>query len=171
MSNIFKTNTMKTFQKLLTLLVLSSALTAFAAPDQNAPATAEELLNKVEAALKAKDKTALLGCFHWQGVSDRIKSMHESMTAPMLLKNPAKTLKFGPPPAKQTTEFERNGVRYRPNVTVVGVIAIEFATQGTHSSSAQLPYGKKDGHFYLSNTIEEPVSPTQTTNAANAHAR
>ncbi|MGZ4973889.1 MAG: hypothetical protein ACXWBP_05455 [Limisphaerales bacterium] len=149
---------MKRIQTIFALLALSSSLTAFAAPEKDAPASAEDLLKKVEAALKAKDKAALLGCFDWQGVSAEIKSMHERFTVEMMLKNPVKTLKLAPLPADQITEFERNGVRYHPNVTIVGVIDFEFATEGTHKSSAQMPYGTKDGHFYLSNTLEERVS-------------
>ncbi len=149
---------MKKFQTMLALMALSSALTAFAAPEKDAPATAEDLLKKFDAALKAKDKDAVLHLFDWQGVSAEIRSMHERVTVQVLLRAPVKSIKLAPLPASQITEFERNGVRYRPNVTIVGIIDVQFATQGTHSSAAQVPYGKKDGHFYLSNTIEERVS-------------
>lgn len=120
---------------------------------KDAAPTAEDLLKRFEAALKATDKRAIMELFDWQGVSDdNMKEMLELIG--MMLSKEAKNVRLAPLPADFQGEAERDGVRYRPNVKVVGVIEVQYAQE-----SMQLPYGKKNNAFYLSNTVEEKVSP------------
>jgi hypothetical protein len=120
---------------------------------QNAPATANELLNRFESAVKAKDLDAVLGLMIWEGVSEDMKNMQKQIIGTEL-SNEVESVKFGPLPANFRLEYERNGIRYTPNVTVVGVIEIQYAQKG---NSAKMPYGKKNDAYYLSNVVEEKI--------------
>jgi hypothetical protein len=136
-------------------ILVFGVLLLFSARAEDAPATAEDLLKRFEAALKAKDKQAMIELYDWQGVSADMRAMQEEIIG-MMFAEEAKSVALSPLPAGFQAEAERDGIRYRPNVTVVGVIDIQFAQEG---NSAQMPYGKKNKAFYLSNTIEERVSP------------
>jgi hypothetical protein len=54
---------------------------------------------------------------------------------------------------------EVNGVRYKPNVAIAGMISVEFTESG---NAVSMPYGKTGGVFYLSSTVEEKIA-TPTT--------
>jgi len=145
---------MKYARSTLFLAMLITALAAFCVYAQDAPATADELLHKFEVAFKAKNTDAIMELFDWQGVSEDMKTMQKQIIGTEFSQE-VKSLKLSPLPVDFKLEFERNGIRYRPNVTVVGVIDIQYAQKG---NSGQMPYGKKNNAFYLSNTIQERIS-------------
>ena len=58
------------------------------------------------------------------------------------------------------TESVMNGIRYKPNVTVLGMIEgfLSVNDNGTNTSwGTQLPYGEKNGRFYLAGTTTEKI--------------
>lgn len=122
------------------------------------PASEQQLLAGVAAAFKAKDQAALVALVNWQGVSESMRSMHAAGLAE-LVKQEVKTVKLAPLPAGFKLEHELNGIRYRPNVAVVGVIEVQSAQAG---NAVQIPYGKKDNAFYLVGTIEERFATPAT---------
>ncbi len=129
-----------------------------AAQGKEPPASANQLLSAVDAAFKAKDKDALAALVSWQGVSDEMRSMHAEGLAAMV-KQEVKTVKLAPLPDRFKMEYELNGVRYHPNVAVVGIIEVQYAQAG---NSDQIPYGKKDNAFYLTGTVGEKFATPAT---------
>lgn len=135
----------------LSLLILTGTrLAAFA---KDAPTSAEQLRSEVESALKAKDTNALMTLFNWQGVSENMKAMLTTEVAYDLKQEIAK-VKLSPLPADFESTNEMNGIRYRPNVTIVGMIEVQFTQEGNATS---IPYGKSGHAFYLNGTIEEKI--------------
>jgi uncharacterized protein (TIGR03435 family) len=132
--------------------------------NETAPASAEQLRSKLEAALKAKNKNAVLSLVNWQGVSEDMKSMITEEDADMVKQDIA-GVKLLPLPADFQPTNEMNGIRYMPNVIVVGIIDVEFTEKG---NAVQMPYGTKDGIFYLASTIEEKtVMPATKAKSIN----
>ena len=122
------------------------------------PTSAEQLRIEVESALKTKDTNALVTLFNWQGVSDDMKSDMKDENADIFNHNIASVKLISLPADFQPTN-ELNGVLYKPNVIVVGQINIEYSEKG---NSVQIPYGTKDGVFYLSSTVEEKIATPAT---------
>ena len=149
---------MKYTRAILVLSVLITALSVFCVHAQNAPATADELLQRFEAAMKAKNASAVMTLLDWQGVSEDMKVSQQQIIG-MICSQEVTSVKLSPLPANFRLEFERDGIRYRPNVAVVGVIDIQYAQKG---NIGHMPYGKKDNAFYLSNTIQERISQPVT---------
>ena len=128
-------------------LFLSAAGGATFAKD--APTSAERLRSELASAIKVKDTNAIVSLFNLQGVSDDMKSIPEMM-ASSLAQDEVASVKLSPLPAEIELTNELNGVRYFPNVTVIGVIDIESKRPG---NATQLPYGESAGKFYAGNLI------------------
>src|SRR5687768_14961772 len=62
-------------------LTLLNCSLAFA---KESPASAEQLQSQFEAALKGKDKATILSLYHWDDVSERMKSFESELTEKML---------------------------------------------------------------------------------------
>ena len=144
----------------LSLLIIGSGLSSAFAKD--APASAEQLRAEVESALKAKDASALIGLFNWQGVSDNFKTMMGKMAADMT-NHEWTAVKLAPLPDDFQATNVVNGIRYRPSVAVTGWIVVEFTPKG---NAAQLPYGKSGDAYYLSCNVEEKIPGPVTKSKA-----
>ncbi|HUI06731.1 MAG TPA: HEAT repeat domain-containing protein [Verrucomicrobiae bacterium] len=118
------------------------------------PASAEELRSLLESALKAKEKNVVLSLFNQQGVSKDMKSIGDFIVADMCNHNIAAVKLSGLPADFQPTN-ELNGVRYLLNVAAVGMMDVEYTEKG---NAVKMPYGTKDGVFYLASTIEEKTA-------------
>ena len=149
---------MKNVRAILVIAALITALSAFSARAKDAPATADDLQKRFETALKTKDKQAIIELYDWQGVSADMKAMQEQIIG-MLFAEDAKSVKLGPLPPGFQPDNVRNGIRYHPNVAVVGVIELQYSAAG---NTAQMPYGTKDKAFYLSNVLQEKVASVAT---------
>ena len=140
----------KNFLRLaVTALFLSTASAMTFA--KGTPVSAEQLRGQLESAIKAKDTNAIISLFNLQGVAEDMKSIPEMM-ASSLAQDEVASVKLSPLPADTELTNELNGVRYFPNVTVIGVIDIESKRPG---NATQLPYGESAGNFYLSGTVKE----------------
>jgi thiol-disulfide isomerase/thioredoxin len=124
---------------------------------KDAPASESQLLQEFEAALKAKDKDAILLLFNWQGVPTEMKSFHSQMITE-LLKKDVKSVKLSPFPTNFPTTIEEGGVRYSLNVSPVGILEVKFDHE---DNSMPLPYGKKNGAFYIAGSTEELIAPPE----------
>ena len=147
---------MKSLGILICLIALIAGLGLPTASGKDVPVSAELLRSAFESALQAKDTNALVALFDWQGVSDNMKTMMGGMVAE-LPKHDWVAVKLIPLPAVYQATNELNGIRYRPSVTVVGLINVEFAQKG---NSMQLPYGKSGDAFYLACNVEEKMPGT-----------
>lgn len=119
------------------------------------PATAEDLLRRFEAAMKAKDSRAVIELYNWQGVSAKIKAMQEESIRSIFYEE-AKGVELVPLPAGFNVGFEQDGIRYRPNVTIVGQLYMQYVRAG---NSLHLPYGKKNNAFYIPGFTGKRVYP------------
>jgi hypothetical protein len=149
---------MKYGRAMLVLATLITVLPAFCVHAQDAPATADELLKRFETGLKEKNTKSIMALFDWKGVSEDMKVSQQQIIS-MISSQEVKSVKLSPLPADFKTEYERNGIRYRPNVTVVGVIDIQYAQEG---NLGRMPYGKKNNAFYLANVIQQRISQPAT---------
>ncbi|MDQ6631636.1 MAG: hypothetical protein M3Y82_07740 [Verrucomicrobiota bacterium] len=146
---------------LSTLIFLFALQSLFA---KDAPASAEQLRSQVETAARRKDTNAFLSLFNWEGVSTEMKSF-ASEVAEETLKHDIAAVKLSPLPADFQSTNELEGIRYKPNVTILGIIEVEYVEKG---NAAHLPYGKKGNAFYLPGTLEEkipgPITKTKMLN-------
>lgn len=116
-----------------------------------APTSAEQLRSEFEAALKAKDTNAVLALVNWKGVSPQMKpDIIDQMTEMVMPK--AVSVNLLPLPADYQPTNEMDGVRYYPNVHVLGQINVETTEKG---NASQIPYGESDGGFYIAGVVQE----------------
>jgi len=116
-----------------------------------APTSAEQLRGEVEAALASKDTNAILALVNWNGVSVEMKSETAGEMAD-LVGSSAAHAKLLPLSADYQPTNELDGVRYFPNVHVLGMINVESKEKGNDSHS---PYGEGGGGFYIAGTVKE----------------
>ncbi len=105
--------------------------------------------------MKAKDSRAVIELYNWQGVSAKMRATGEKSIRSFFSEE-AKSVELRSLPAGFRVGFEQDGIQYRPNVTIVGVIYMQYVNAG---NSLQIPYGKKKNAFYLPGITEKRVSP------------
>lgn len=114
----------------------------------SAPTSAEQLRSEFETAMKANDTNAILALVNWRGVSAEMKSeMVDEIDTSGLI-----SAKLLPLPTNYQLTNELNGVRYFPNVHVVGFLGVNYTNQDT---TGQIPYGENGGVFYIAGTVQE----------------
>ena len=141
--------------------LVAALIPAFAA---EAPTSAEQLLNRLESAIKAKDTNALVSLVNCQGISDRMKSLILPMMAD-IPNHEIESVKLVPLPEKFQSTNEVNGIRYRPNVPPVGLIDVKFVKKEDVVQSMQIPYGKNAEGFWIPGTVEEKITGAGSTEA------
>jgi len=141
--------------------MVAALMPAFAAETPN---SAEQLLNRLQSAIKAKDTNALVALVNCQGISDRMKSLILPMMADMPNHEIA-SMKLIPLPEKYQSTYEVNGIRYRPNVPPVGLIDVQFVKSENAVQSMQVPYGKSSDGFWIPGTLEEKITGAGSTEA------
>jgi hypothetical protein len=128
------------------------------------PNSAEQLLDRLQSAIKAKDTNALVALVNCQGISDRMKSMILPMMAD-IPNHEIASVKLMPLPEKYQSIYEVNGIRYRPNVPPVGLIDVQFVKSENAMQSMQVPYGKSSDGFWIPGTLEEKITGAGSTEA------
>lgn len=121
----------------------------FVANAKDAPATADDLLKRFEAALRAKDKDVIVELYNWQGVPDNIKKIQQGVIG-MMFSQEVKSVKLGPLPEGLKEKWERDGIR--SNVETIGVIEIKYVKEG---NSARITYGTSNNAYFLAVPITE----------------
>lgn len=127
---------------------------------QDAPASAEQLRQEFETALKAKDKAAILALYNWDGVSDWVKA-YQAEDIDDWLTREVKDVKLSPLPPGFPAGGQRQGnVRFHPSVKLTGQIEAEF----TDGFEMGFHYGRKGDAYYLAGMVTEkiPVPETET---------
>ena len=142
---------MKQLILFVVLISLFSKMPSVFAKDT--PGSPDQLREAVESALKTKDTNALAELVNWQGASDHMKSLTGGVVKD-LFKHPYSAVKLIALPDGFRSVFERDGIRYSPNVSVVGMLEVDFSGMDRW---VKLPYGKKNAGFYISCTVEEKV--------------
>lgn len=77
---------------------------------------------------RAGNHDALLDLFCWEGVDDLVKeavagSVRDDLEQPLV------DVQFKPLGEQETLEYEQNGVRYRPNLPIVGKLQVGYKLQ------------------------------------------
>jgi ankyrin repeat protein len=121
------------------------------------PTSAEQLLSRFESAIKTKDTNALVALVNCQGVSDQMKSLALPMVAD-IANHEIAAVTLAPLPETFQLTNEANGIRYRPNVSPIGLINVVFVKEADSAASMQIPYGSRGGAFWIAGTIEEKLS-------------
>ena len=155
---------MNYLHRIVALAMVALTISAVHVAAKDAPASPDELAKRLEQALKAKNQGAALELFCWDGVS---KDMKDKQEAPMHILFDEmgqglelSSVKLGPLPPDFPVEQVLNGVKYRPNLPVLGVIHVMLA-EDVNPTEFIFVYGKKDDTFYLSALAEaEPSGKT-----------
>lgn len=77
---------------------------------------------------RAGNHDALLDLFCWEGVDDLVKeavagSVRDDLEQPLV------DVQFKPLDEQDTLEYEQNGVRYRPNLPIIGKLQVGYKLQ------------------------------------------
>lgn len=120
------------------------------------PSSPEQLLLKVDSAVKTRKTEDILGLFNWQGVSAEMKAFTTKMISSSLKEDIVKvSLSSDPTEIKEISKgYTINGIIYQPNVAVTGVIVFQYKQNGNF---IRMPYGKKDNIFYIAGTSEKRI--------------
>ena len=129
----------------------------------SSPASEKELATRLKAAVEASDTNGILALFNWQGVPDYRKPTSIKMFAPVLEHKgdgAGVHVWLRPLPEDYETDSVMYGIRYAPNVTLLGMIGVNVSGQvnGTNTGwSVEMPYGKKDDAYYIARNSEEKL--------------
>jgi hypothetical protein len=123
---------------------------------KDVPASASQLLQQFESALKAKDKEACMSLLNSQGISIEVKSFYNQMITE-LFKLDVQNVVLAPIPGNFPANMDGEGFHYGLNVTPVGVLDVQSTVRKINLM--QLPYGKKDGVFYIAGLTEKLAAP------------
>jgi hypothetical protein len=152
---------MNYLRRIVALAMVAITMSAVHAVAKDAPTSPDELVKRLEQAVKAKNKVAALELFCWEGVS---KDMRTKQEAPIHMLfdeidqgQELTSVKVGPLPPDFPTEQVLNGVKYRPNLLVLGGIHVMLA-EDTNPTEFIFVYGKKDNAFFLSALFEAKAS-------------
>ena len=132
------------------------------------PTSEQELVTRLESALKASDKAAILALFNWQGVPDDLKAFGFKTFDPML-EHKSEDMHFQvwlrPLPEDYEVENVKDGIRYTPNVTLLGIIDANVSGKLNGKDVNQgvtIAYGKKDGTYYIAGTAAKKIYEPKT---------
>ena len=121
------------------------------APASEPPKSAEQLRAGLEMAIRNQDTNAALALVNWQGISQEMKAELTAETS-ATAGSGAVAVKLLPLPADYQATNEFNGVRYFPNVRVLGLVQVVSKDPG---NDEQIPYGESGGVFYLAAMRQE----------------
>ena len=116
-------------------------------------ASSGELAQKVEQALKAKDATAMAALYNWDRVAPDIKSQLQEAVESMV-GDPVRKVELRPLPGDFEPVQELGDQCYVQNVKAEGVVTLIYSLEDD-SAIATMPYGAKNGRYYLSAPVME----------------
>jgi peroxiredoxin len=145
-----------------TIFIASASLmvwisTLWSAVGQDAASSETQLANKLESALKAKDKNAILMLFNWEGTSISLKTNQNQMVSDWLTRE-VKSVKQSPLPTNFPSADNHGDARFHLNVEPLGIIEIGF----TDGFGMGMPYGRKGNEYYIAGMVEEKNSKVAT---------
>lgn len=148
---------MNTPRKMLALMALILTLPSVRVAAGNPPASPDELAKRFEQAVKTKNKNAALELFDWEGVSSEMQAK-QKFPIEMLFDElnqglQLTSVKLGKLPSNVPAEQIIGGVKYIPNIPVLGAIHV-MLDEDTNPSEFVFAYGKKDKAFFLSALVE-----------------
>ena len=152
---------MNYLRQIASLAVVPITTSAVLAVAKDAPTSPDELMKRLEQAVKAKNKGAALELFCWEGMSKDMKTKQEAPIHTLFDEInqglELTSVKVGPLPSEFPVEQVLDGIRYRPNLSVLGVIHVMLA-EDTNPTEFVFAYGKKDKAFFLTALVEVKTS-------------
>ncbi|MGI9535335.1 MAG: hypothetical protein ACR2NW_10335 [Thermodesulfobacteriota bacterium] len=140
---------LSTIVSVIVLFILISQTTGLA----QAPSTPKELMNKLVQAINDQNREELVSLFNWDGVEEQMKSIPE-IVINSLMDGKVKSAELLPLPEDFKKGFLRNGIKYSPNIKLLGIIKISYENRGNEIlGDSKIAYGQKNGKYYLPNTI------------------
>jgi hypothetical protein len=116
-------------------------------------ADADEFVAKIRSALENKDRDALARLSYWEGVDGKQRRLLEKRQEP-IFDHPVHTIELKPKPAGYKDEYVSDGMRYRLNLPMEGMVRIEFVGNLDTDQSRLFPYGIHDGRYYIARVAE-----------------
>jgi hypothetical protein len=150
--------------KTATLVACVFTLSVWHVAADNAPASPDELVKRLEQALQTKNQGAALALVCWDGVSPGMKTQQEAPIHMMFDEigqgQQLSSVKAGPLTPDAPIEMVLNGVKYHPNVKVLGTIHVTL-DEDTNPTEFVFCYGKKDNGYWLTALVE--AKPSENT--------
>ena len=146
---------MKFFRQIQTLLGILAVTMSLSSLAWAAPASKEELLQAVKDAVAKKDTAAIGALFATENADPEMSAMSQGMAAE-IVKGDVKDVTFEPLEDDFNPEMVVGTTVYRPNIPILGYI--KFDLGGENNMSITMPYGEKDGAYYLVMTTKGTVS-------------
>lgn len=142
----------------VSFLALAGLCLAGCSARNSAPASTDELQDRFEAALQTGDTNAIFALYYRSGTNDMSlpATFWSHALAQYLSDHSTNDLHASssllPLPQNFETESVINGIRFRPDVTILGMIDGRLP-----GWNIEIPYGKRGGHFYLAGTTRERI--------------
>ena len=148
--------------RLLTLLAIGMlAFSPWAVSRADPPTTADELRDRLQAALNTGDSEAFLELFRWKGTDEEAARARAAAVFEQYSSETIDGIEFEPAEAGINDGVIHNAVRYRPNVEVEGSLEVTFSASsiapGASTASISFPWGRADGAAWIASVIQEPV--------------
>jgi hypothetical protein len=120
------------------------------------PSSSEQLLFRVDSALKTRKAEGILGLINWQGVSEEMRAFTTRMISGILQEDIVKVSLSSDQTEMSdiSNGYTRDGILYQPNVSVMGVIVFQFKQKGNF---VRMAYGKSDNAFYIASVVEKRI--------------
>ena len=119
-----------------------------------APSSKEELLEVIKSSIAKKDTAALKALCAKENADPELLAMSQSMITQMAGVE-IKDISLTPLLANFKPEEVVGDDVYKPNVTVLGKVS--FKLGGDNNSTMSMPYGEKNGKFYIASSHKEKV--------------
>jgi len=137
-----------------TLILFATAILLIAGDTLKPPGTRDEFLKRFTQAANAKDKSAIMQMFNWQGVSNDLRAAQEYTVSFLLDQEELDSVELAPVPENYPLRRQVHGVRVHPNIPVLGVVDAKCGGDA-NPTEIMIPYGETNSAFYLAAAIEE----------------
>jgi hypothetical protein len=122
-----------------------------------APASAVGLAEAFRSAVAAKDREAIFRLIHWEGVTAEAMAAHKATVGKLVDYDVTKVAPVPLPPDYRSEQISQ-GVRYRPNVKVLGLLEVTLGEKRPpHTPSMRMPYGTAGDQFLIAAVIQERI--------------
>lgn len=148
--------------------ILACAVTVLTAgcagSEAGLPQSGNELATQVADAAGAEELESLLALVKWDGVSDQLReSLERSIRS--LPEYGVASVEIEALPDGYRDRRVRNGIEYRPNVEVEGLLRVRFGSGGpAGSESIAMPFGRDSEGYRIAGTIEVPIEGASAEN-------
>ncbi|MGI9628786.1 MAG: hypothetical protein ACR2QM_18265 [Longimicrobiales bacterium] len=123
------------------------------------PTSAEGLAAEFKNGALAKDRARLNALVSWDAVTDEMRTSQEQSLG-RITEYDVADVTVDPLPGDYQARRVRNGLVYRPNVEVEGMLTITFGASGPPSmGSMSMPFGRTgEGNYLVAGITTEPMS-------------